>query len=287
MTSSGADVTVVIPTVGMSRFLRDAVESALAEAPAELIVVSDGADEIAVRDARVVRIEHAGRSAARNRGVEEARTELVAFLDDDDLVLPGRFARQAEALGDAPLTFGRVEVVDAEDRPRDDWNELLDRRFPAGTVDAAELLSRQTPIYTSATLVRRDAFLEAGGYDPALDAYEDLDLYLRLARLGPLVPTPGGPVAVYRLHGENTPSDRLYEGILAVTEKHLPGSRGPVRRALLERRIDALWGLRRFRPLRHEAARAAVSEPLLIGRPRFLLRLVGSALPARLLESRR
>jgi glycosyltransferase involved in cell wall biosynthesis len=276
MTRSQADVTVVIPTVGMSRFLRDAVESALADAPAELIVVNDGADEISLHGARVVRIEHAGRSAARNRGVEEARTELVAFLDDDDLVLPGRLARQVEALGDAPLTFGRVEVVDGEGCPRVDWNELLDSRFPGGSVGAAEIVSAQTPIYTSATLVRREAFLSVGGYDPALDAYEDLDLYLRLARLGPLLPTPGDPVARYRLHGENTPSDRLYEGVLAVTEKHLPGSRGPLRRALLERRIDALWGLRR---LRGEALRAAFSEPLLLARRRFLLRLAGSMLP--------
>jgi glycosyltransferase involved in cell wall biosynthesis len=287
MTSSLADVTVVIPTVGMSRFLREAVESALADAPAEIVVVSDGAEEIAVRGARVIRIEHAGRSAARNRGVEEARTELVAFLDDDDLVLPGRFARQAEAIGEAPLTFGRVQVVGAEGRVQADWNELLARRFPNGPVGAAELLARQTPIYTSATLLRREAFLSVGGYDPALDAYEDLDLYLRLARLGPLVPTPGEPVAVYRLHGENTPSDRLYEGLLAVAEKHLSESQGAVRRSLLARRVDALWGLGRFGAARHEAGRAALAQPLLLGNARFLLRLAGSALPGRLLERRR
>jgi glycosyltransferase involved in cell wall biosynthesis len=270
MTSS--DVTVVIPTLGRSPFLREAVASAVADGPAEVLVVSDGAGELDLPGARVIRIEHAGRSAARNRGVEEARTDLVAFLDDDDLVVPGRFARQSAALGEAPLTFGRVQVVDGKGRPRTDWNALLDRRFPSGPVGAAHLLTRQTPIYTSATFVRREAFLAAGGYDPALDAYEDLDLYLRL---GPLVPTPGEPVAVYRLHGENTPSDRLYEGVLAVTEKHLPDSRGALRRALLARRVDALWGLRR---LRGEAARAALSEPLLLARPRFLLRLAGSAL---------
>jgi glycosyltransferase involved in cell wall biosynthesis len=269
MTSS--EVTVVIPTLGCSRFLADAVESALAEEPAEVLVVSDGAGELEIPGARVVPIEHLGRSAARNRGVAEAGTELVAFLDDDDLVLPGRVARQAEALGDEALTFGRVTVVDGEGRPRDDWNSLLERRFPSGPVGPAELLSCQTPIYTSATLVRRDAFMEAGGYDPELDAYEDLDLYLRLGRL---VPTPGPPVAIYRLHGDNTPSDRLYEGVLAVTAKHLPRSRGGLRRALLARRIDALWGLGR---LRGEAAKAALTEPLLLGRPRFLARLVGSA----------
>lgn len=268
MTSS--EVTVVIPTLGRSRFLGKAIESALADGPAEVVVVSDGAGDLTVPGARVIQAERAGRSAARNRGVAEAGTEFVAFLDDDDLVVPGRFTRQAEALGDAPLTFGRVTVTAGDGSPRADWNSLLERRFPSGPVGPAELLSNQTPIYTSATLVRRSAFLEAGGYDPAFDAYEDLDLYLRLA---PLVPTPGPPVAIYRLHGENTPSDRLYEGVLAVTEKHLPQARGALRRALLARRIDALWGLRR---LRWEAARAALSEPLLLAEPRFLVRLLGS-----------
>src|SRR5439155_11391069 len=249
MTSS--DVTVVIPTLGRSRFLGEAVESALAEEPAEVLVVSDGGGDLNVPGARVLPVEHAGRSAARNLGVAESRTELVAFLDDDDLVVPGRLARQADALGRAPLTFGRVTVVDGGGRPRADWNALLERRFPAREVGPAEVLSHQTPVYTSATLVRREAFLEAGGYDPALDAYEDLDLYLRLA---PLVPTPGPPVAVYRLHGENTPSDRLYEGVLAVAEKHLPQAHGALPRALLARRVDALWGLHR---LRWGAVRAA------------------------------
>jgi glycosyltransferase involved in cell wall biosynthesis len=280
----------VIPTLGRSPFLQDAVASAVADGPAEVLVVEDGAggvDEGALPGARLLRIEHAGRSAARNRGVEEARTELVAFLDDDDLALPGRLARQAAALADAPLAFGRVRVVDGEGRPRADWNDLLERRFPIGGVRGAELLSKQTPIYTSATLARREAFLTAGGYDPMLDAYEDLDLYLRLARLGPLVPTPGPAVATYRLHGENTPSERLYEGMLAVTEKHLPAARGAVRRSLIERRVDALWGLGRIPQARREAARGALAEPLLLGRPRFFLRLAGTALPGRLLENRR
>ncbi|MDX6513001.1 MAG: hypothetical protein QOE36_2505 [Gaiellaceae bacterium] len=280
---AAADVTVVIPTLGRSSFLREAVESALADGPAEVVVVADGA-AVDSPGARVVQIDHVGRSAARNRGVEEARTALVAFLDDDDLVVPGRLARQAEALGGAALSFGRVWVVDGEGRPRADWNAVLERRFPARPVDAAALLFSQAPIYTSATLVRRDAFLSAGGYDPALDAYEDLDLYLRIGRL---VPTIGGPVAIYRLHGENTPSTRLYEGLLAVSEKHLPDASGPLRRALLARRVDALWGLGRFGQVRREAARAAVSEPLLLGRRRFLRRLGGSLLPSRLLKARR
>lgn len=289
-------VTVVVPTLGTSPFLADAVASALADSPDEVLVVANGGVEpsaAAVEGARVLSLPELGRSAARNAGVEAARTPLVAFLDDDDLVLPGRIDRQRDSLERAPgaaLSFGRVRVVDDDGIPFDDWNRLLAERFHRLAVrgaDVPELLAAQAPIYTSATVVRRDAFLDAGGYDTRFEAYEDLDLYLRLARAGGLVACIGEPVALYRLHGSNTPSTRLYEGALSVTEKHLPHAAGRTRRLLLERRVDALWGLGRFDEARRAALRAALEEPLLLAHPRFAKRLGGSLLPARALEARR
>src|SRR2546430_15371547 len=91
-------------------------------------------------------------------------------------------------------------------------------------------------------MVRRDGFLAVGGFDSAFDAYEGLDLYLRLARIGDLLPVDGEPVTTYRLHGANTPSPRLYDGALRVAEKHLPRTSGRARRLLLERRGDAPRG---------------------------------------------
>src|SRR5919202_393184 len=276
-----ADVTVVIPTLGASPYLHEAVESALAEGPAEVLVVVNGGADVDVAGARVLRRAEAGRSPARNPGVDAARTPLVAFLDDDDLVLPGRLQRQQGALEGvrgASLSFGRVGVVDDDGRPLEDWNRLLGARFRRVArrgATYAELLAAQAPIYTSATLVRRDAFLAAGGYDARFEAYEDLDLYLRLARSAPLAACVGPPVALYRLHGANTPSPRLYEGALGVSEKHLASARGRARRLLLERRVDALWGLGRFRESRRAALRAALGEPLVLANPRFAKRLAG------------
>jgi glycosyltransferase involved in cell wall biosynthesis len=285
----------VIPTRGESRFFDDALDSALRERPREVVVVADGGPFAAGRaDAGVRRIvlEPVGRSAARNAGVEAAQTPFVAFVDDDDVVLPGRLGRQRDVLerwADAPLTFGRVRVVDAGGRPLEAWNELLAGRFnriPAAGVDAAGALATRAPIYTSATLVRREVFLSIGGYDVGLEAHEDLDLYLRLARLGPVVPTTGEAVAAYRLHGANTSSDRLYEGILAVTAKHLPEASGRLRRLLLERRVEALWGLGRRGEARREALRAARVDPRLLAHPRFARRLAGALVPTRLAPPR-
>jgi glycosyltransferase involved in cell wall biosynthesis len=290
------DVTVVMATRGRSAFFADALASAVAESPADVLVVEDGGetlDESALSGARLMRIEHVGRSAARNAGVEAAATPFVAFLDDDDVALPGRLARQRESLlrsPECPLTFGAVRVVDRRGQPLEDWNAVLARRFrdlSRNPASFSDILAAHWPIYTSATMVRRDRFLEAGGYDPQLDAHEDLDLYLRLSRLAPLVPCEGEPVAEYRLHGSNTPSEHLYRGALAVTAKHLPASHGLERRLLIEWRIDALWGLGRFTELRREALRAVLADPFLALRPRFAKRLLGAALPTRLVMRRR
>ena len=278
-----SEVTVVVPTLGRSPYLREAVESALVDSPAEVIVVVNGGAEVELDGVRILRREEPGRSEARNLGVEAAQTPLVAFLDDDDAALPGRLERQRDALAAAwwaPLVFGRVRVVDGAGEPRDDWNRLLDRRFArlarARAASYEDVLAVQAPIYTSATMVRREAFLAVGGFDSAFEAYEDLDLYLRLARLGDLLPVDGEPVTTYRLHGSNTPSPRLYDGALRVAEKHLPRTRGRARRLLLERRVDALWGLGRAADARRAALRALVEEPRLLLRPRFVKRLAGA-----------
>ena len=183
-----------------------------------------------------------------------------------------------------------MTVVDESGRPHAEWNDVLGPRF-------AELVARGStfdaiaevggPLYLSATMIRRDAFLATGGFDPDFDAHEDLDLYLRLARDGAFVPTIGEPVTLYRVHGTNTPSDALYRGTLGVTAKHLAGARGAGRRALLERRVDALWSLGDFRAARREAAKAALAEPRLLRHPRFVKRLLGLAAPTRLLKARR
>jgi GT2 family glycosyltransferase len=284
----------VIPAHGPGPYLAEAIASALAEAPVDVLVVEDGTEGVdggVLRDARLLRLPHVRRSRARNAGVESAATLYVAFLDEDDACLPGRLARQRAALEEAPsaaLTFGRVTVVDGDGRTIPD--EAMAAKFDrlvAGAASYETVAELGGPLYTSATMVRRERFLAAGGFDPSLDAYEDLDLYLRLARDGGLVPTPGGPVSAYRVHASNTHSDDLYEAALRVAAKHLPDASGRGRRALLERRVDALWGLGRFAAARREALAAAAAEPQLLGHPRFLKRLVGLAAPVRLLEARR
>jgi glycosyltransferase involved in cell wall biosynthesis len=291
------DVTVVIPVRAPAPYLAAALASVLDDPDAaEVVVVENGTQEVQQRDlgrARLIRLTEAGRSAARNAGVEAAETPFVAFLDADDRALPGRFARQREALAAAPdagLTYGRVRIVDVGGNVVPEDDALLNARFDvlsAGPNDVESILETRCPIYTSATMVRRDSFREAGGYDVTLDWYEDLDLYLRFAESCGLVPTAGGPVSEHVRTGAQTTSDQLYTGMIAVAGKRLPHARGKTRRVLLDRRVEALWGLGRFADARRAALRAVVQEPRLAASPTFGRRLVGSLLPTRILEARR
>jgi GT2 family glycosyltransferase len=260
-----------------------------------VIVVEDGTtavDESALDGARLLRLPYVGRSVARNAGVQAAETGLVAFVDADDVTLPGRLGAQVEALESSPgagLAFGRSDVVDDELREIPGLTTHERARY-------ARLLERGTdydslvvdcPIYTSATMVRRDAFLEVGGYDRLLDAFEDLDLYLRLARSAYLVPAGSDALALHRIHGANTPSPDLYAGRYHVAEKHLRDA-GPRSAALMrEWQLDALWSLGDFGRARTTALGLARRDPRLLAHRRFAKRLASSALPLSTLRALR
>jgi glycosyltransferase involved in cell wall biosynthesis len=290
-------ITVVVPTRGEPRYLAEALASIRADssAEAEIVVVEDGTDHVDAAlagDARVIRLPYVGRSVARNAGVNAARTELVAFLDADDVSLPGRLAAQQEALEsspDAALAFGRADIVDGELHAIDGLTDEEQRRYgrllARGTT--YESLVVDCPIYTSATMVRRDAFLAAGGYDRLLDAYEDFDLYLRLARSAYLVPSGDGALALHRIHGANTPSPDYSAGSYHVARKHLAEA-GPACAGLLrERQVYALWNLGDFPRARAAARRAAAGHPSLLAHPQFAKRLVTTSLPLPLLRALR
>jgi glycosyltransferase involved in cell wall biosynthesis len=284
---------VVIPLRGPQPWLGAALASLAGEGAAEIIVVEDGSSwadpALLPAGTRLLRFSPVGRSQARNAGVVAARTPYVAFLDADDIALTGRLARQVAALEAAPaaaLCFGGVEAIDAAGAIIPGENATEHARFAALRARGAsyESLLMDCPIYTSATLVRRDLFLAAGGYDARHDAYEDLDLYLRLARTHGLVDTPGGPVSQHRRHGANTPSPWLYAGALRVADRHLAAGRaaepGQARQLLLERRVDSLWGLGDIRGARAAALAALRVEPRLLRHPRLRRRLAATLTPA-------
>jgi hypothetical protein len=118
--------TIIIPTYNHGRFLPTAIDSALNQtAPVEVLVVDDGSTDDTTdvlagygRRIRTFRIEHAGPSAARNRGIEEAHGEFISFLDADDVLEHHKVERQLAAM-DASVGWVLCDVrIDDEAKAR-------------------------------------------------------------------------------------------------------------------------------------------------------------------------
>jgi len=113
-------VSVIIPVYNGERYLGEAIESAQAQTyePVEVIVIDDGSTDGSAAVANGFATVHyefqenQGISAARNRGVEVARGELLAFLDADDVWLPDKLLLQVTTMERDPtldLVFGHVQ----------------------------------------------------------------------------------------------------------------------------------------------------------------------------------
>lgn len=248
-------VAVVVPAHNAASYLATALRSVLEQtmAPAEIVVVDDGStdDTHAVAEGlgvRCVRQRQGGPAAARNRGIAETRSPLLAFLDADDWFAPGKLERQVERLQElgAQVVCSDAWLV-VQDRVVRTKNE--DRGVP--TALTLERLLAGNPIICSTVLARRDAVRAAGGFDedPVLVATEDYDLWLRMARVEPIAYSPE-PLAFYRAHaGSLSANARFVAGVdramakIADVYGDEPHYRRLVRRRRAMVRHDLAWDL--------------------------------------------
>lgn len=250
-------VSVVIAARDATATLAQTLASVVAQdfSDWEVVVVDDGSTDATGELAagfdprvRVVLNEQAlGPSGARNRGVDEARGELVATLDADDLWLPEYLARQV-ALLDAEQDAGRriglvacdAHLIGPAGEPLGRWSERV------GHVERPTLsdLLATNLIFTS-VLLPRDVFLATGGYSRDLVWGEDHDLWLRIAQAGWEIVVAPDPLACYRLRPDSLSSQsaRLAQGARDVYGRALArgGLTAPQRR--LARRRARLFAL--------------------------------------------
>jgi len=201
-------VTVVIPTHDRVALLGRALASALGQTDVELqvVVVDDGSTDgtgdflSSVADERVeciVQHPAQGVARARNAGLARARHPHVAFLDDDDLWAPDKLRAQLAALGRVP---GARWAVTGDVVVTPDLRVIGHDRPPRDPDVAGHLLQyNHIPGGCSGVLAATDLVREVGGFDPALRAMADWDLWVRLALQSPLVSVPH-PLLAYVQH---------------------------------------------------------------------------------------
>jgi glycosyltransferase involved in cell wall biosynthesis len=192
----GPLVSVLLPCFNAERFLGRALSSLLRQdyPHFEVIAIDDGStdgtrrilDQFVETDGRLRVIENEenlGLIRTLNRGLREARGELVARMDADDMSLPARFQRQVDFLEGNPA----IAVVGAGVEHIDRWDRPLRRTPPRalGSAGVKFLAIMGTPL-AHPTMMARTEILQRFGYRFEADCVhvEDYDLFIRLARSG-------------------------------------------------------------------------------------------------------
>jgi glycosyltransferase involved in cell wall biosynthesis len=228
-------IALVIPTRNRGALLMEAVNSVLALATEndEVIVVDDSSTDGSIDDVRslgksvrVIQGAYGSAGAARNAGAAAASEHaFLAFLDSDDQMLPGKtrgLLATLEENPDAAIAHGLTEVIDASGRGLPDETSDQHAAFAHGACVGTDYpgLAEYCAMFTSATLMRREAFDSVGGYDTSLLAYEDWDLYLRLSRDWRILYSDA-PAARYRIWQGNVPWPKTAAWTIHVAERHL------------------------------------------------------------------
>jgi glycosyltransferase involved in cell wall biosynthesis len=197
-------VSIIIPTHNRADLAARAVESAQeAGKEVEIILVDDASTEPAARIAksfknvRYVRLErNQGVAGARNVGLMASTGKYIAFLDDDDIRLPGSLDVQIETLernSQAGLVYSPVIAADQDGNPT---GASYPRQCTEGDV-FWQLLAMDLPILLQASVIRREVFSRIGLLDSHLRFIDDWDLAVRISEVYPIMAVKQ-PATLYR-----------------------------------------------------------------------------------------
>jgi glycosyltransferase involved in cell wall biosynthesis len=189
-TASQPLVSIVTPSYNQAAYLEATIHSVLAQdyAPLEYLIVDgasqDGSSQIIQRYAGrlawwVSEADH-GQAEAINKGFQHAKGEIVAWLNSDDVYLPGAVQSAVDALQAEPgagMVYGDAITIDPSGRPMN--------RLAFGEWELADLMNFRV-ICQPAVFMRRAVLEKAGYLDTSYHFMLDHHLWLRMARLAPI-----------------------------------------------------------------------------------------------------
>ena len=190
-------VSVAMVVCNVERFLAEAIESILGQTfhEFEFIVVDFGSTDrskeiiagYAAKDSRIKlhAIPHCGLAAARNASCFLAQGKYIAIMDADDVSVPDRLMWQVEFMEKHPrvgVVCGGVELIDGAGKSLTSSvvSSGVRLKHPTDNCDLQSELLIRCPFW-EAVLMRREAFLQVGGYRPIFAQAEDYDLWMRVS----------------------------------------------------------------------------------------------------------
>jgi glycosyltransferase involved in cell wall biosynthesis len=211
-------VSVLLPTYDRAGYLGAAVESVLAQTfgDFELIVVDDGSRDETPRllasytdRLRYLRQENKGMAAARNRGIREARGELVGLLDSDDRWEPRLLETVRAAFTRHPEAGAAFVAERSMDGGGNVSARIHSKRTPGPFFTPEGMIGKDTRVGSGRPpLARRDLFDRLGYYDESLGGAWDCEMWIRWSFHTPMVLVPE-PLILRRIHPGNFSGDRL------------------------------------------------------------------------------
>jgi glycosyltransferase involved in cell wall biosynthesis len=207
-------VCVVVPILNEARFLRESMDSLMAQEyqPLEVVVYDGGSTDGSLDILRTYPVEIVverglGQMAAINRGWRRTSAEFVTWWAGDDVYYPGairRLAIELQAHPGACLVHGDIDVID-------EGGAVIGHVAP-GDIQLPELVDFNLNIMVQSTLFRRTSLERSGMLDERRRLAADWDLYLRLAQYYPTRYVPF-TAATRRMHSDSEDSQDV-EGVL-------------------------------------------------------------------------
>lgn len=230
-------ITIIIPAYNAEKYIRESVESALAQPETgEVILVDDASpdqtlqicQELAKMHPKVRVLHHAdgknhGAGASRNLAIKNAVYDLVAFLDADDFYLPDRFKVAKDIFKESSEIDGIYEAVGTHFQNKDSEKKWWSMRKKEGfvfqndhilttikeSVEPEVLLEAFTTqnigwFHGNGLVVRKHIFKRTGYFSERLELSQDIEMWTKMMAVGRLVPGRlDVPVAMRRVHGHN------------------------------------------------------------------------------------
>ena len=193
-------VSVIIPVFNRAEIIVGTIEDVLRQTykNLEVVVVDDGSTDETPRrllgfckTIRTVRQDNLGPAAARNRGIHEARGEIIAFQDSDDSWHPSKIRRQVDLLqklgASVSCCFCNALLRHPEGEEVSSFHlSMLNPGHSQGVwLNPEEVLATRCLLFNQVVVARRDALLRVGGFNAGLRYLEEWDLALKLSMLGP------------------------------------------------------------------------------------------------------
>jgi glycosyltransferase involved in cell wall biosynthesis len=192
--SKSPAISIILPVYNASKYLPTAIESVLNQTFSnfELIIIDDGSTDssgkiirkYALQDKRIKakkNYRNQGICRTLNYGLSMVKGEYIARMDADDWSYPDRLKLQYRFMKCHPETVVCGSAIDICNEKLDIKNQ---RFYPISDKKVREKIFRINPFAHPAVMFKKQAVIDAGGYNEKLSGVEDYDLYFRIGKLG-------------------------------------------------------------------------------------------------------